>query len=73
MKTQAVIDRLEGEKAVLLLGVEEREAVWPRAFLPQEAQEGDVLQLEINCDPEATAAARAEADALLHEILGRNK
>ncbi len=73
MKLQAVIDRFEGEKAVLLLGDEECEAVWPRALLPQEAQEGDVLQLEISCDPEATAAARAEADALLREIVERNK
>ena len=73
MECKAVIDRFEGSKAVLLVGEAEKEIVWPQDQLPESAQEGDVLQLAIEIDIAATAAAKAEAQKLLQELLEANK
>lgn len=68
MKVTAVIDRFEGSKAVLLLAENEIQAVWPREYLPQDAVEGDYLELTIQIDRQATQAAREEADELLRQL-----
>ncbi len=73
MKVVAVIDRFEGKKAVLMLGDEEVQVVWPRQSLPSEAREGDFITMELQIDGEATIAAKAEAERLLKEILERNQ
>lgn len=73
MEIQAVIDRFEGSKAVLFLGEEEVQVVWPRRILPKEVKEGDILQVTLQIDNEATAAAKAEAENLLEQILGKNQ
>lgn len=73
MKVFVVIDRFEGNKAVLLLGDEEVQVIWPRESLPGEAKEGDIVTIELQVDHEATSAARAEADRLLEEIMKRNQ
>jgi hypothetical protein len=72
MKVKAVIDRFEGNKAVLLVGEEENQAVWLRKFLPSDVEEGDILQVNWQIDHEATAAAKAEAESLLQQVLGKN-
>ena len=70
---RAVIDRFEDTKAVLLLGeAEDVQAVWPRQFLPADAQEGDILQFDFRIDSEATELARSEAEALLQQVLNSN-
>jgi hypothetical protein len=73
MRVRAVVDRFEGDKAVLLLGEEERAAAWPRSALPAGAREGDVLWVELSIDAAATRAAKEEAEALLRQLLDRNK
>lgn len=73
MQIQAVIDRFEGNKAVLLVGDDEKKVVWPKEILPIEAQEGDILHVNFRVDSEGTAAARAEADRLLKQILEENR
>jgi len=65
---QAVIDRFEEQKAVLLVGEAEQKVIFPRNCLPEGLQEGDYLQMEITYDREATTAARQEAAALLREL-----
>jgi hypothetical protein len=50
MKTKAVIDRFEGDKAVLLVGEEEDRLVVPRASLPQGVKEGTWLQVDVADD-----------------------
>jgi len=68
---KAVIDRFEEDKAVLLVGEDEDiEVVFPKACLPEEAEEGDYLSVSIAVDREATEAARAEAEALLKDLRG---
>lgn len=62
----AVIDRFEGELAVLLIGPERRVLDLPRAMLPIGAREGSYVTLQmagdlvqaIVLDEQATAAAR---------------
>jgi hypothetical protein len=56
---KAHLDRFEGELAVLV--VEEREVVRPRAALPSNAREGDVVDLDtMTVDRAATRKSRAE-------------
>ena len=50
MKTKAVIDRFEGDKAVLLVGEEEDRLIVPRSLLPSGVKEGDWLQVEVEDD-----------------------
>lgn len=68
---KAVIDRFEEDKAVLLVGEDEDiEVVFPKAYMPEKAEEGDYLSVSIAVDREATEAARAEAEALLKDLRG---
>lgn len=61
-KAHASIDRLEGEVAVLLVDGEERHV--PRAQLPEDAREGDVVDLDtLKVDGAATEALREEVRA----------
>ncbi|BBB92295.1 MAG TPA: DUF3006 domain-containing protein [Methylomusa anaerophila] len=72
MKLQAVIDRFESNKAVLLLvDKEDSVVIWPRHHLP-EASEGDIIDIEIVINEDATRQAKAEADALLKQVLEKN-
>ncbi len=67
MKTKAVIDRFEGDKAVILVGDEEDKLVVPRASLPAGVKEGTWLQVDVADDrvlsatiDQAETAKRAE-------------
>ena len=55
MKTKAVIDRFEGDEAVLLVGEEEDKLVVPQASLPSRAKEGQWLQVDVEDDRVLTA------------------
>jgi len=46
MSESAVIDRFEGDQAVLLVGESERQAVVARSELPKSSREGHWLQVE---------------------------
>jgi hypothetical protein len=50
MKIKAVIDRFEGDKAVLLVGEEEDKLIVPRASLPTGVKEGHWLQVDVEDD-----------------------
>lgn len=56
---KATVDRFEEDQAVLIIGG--RQVTRPRAELPAEAREGDVIDLETGTvDREATEALREE-------------
>ena len=63
--TMAVIDRLEGEKAVLLVGKDEQQVIFPAGELPEGIGEGDYLRMDISYDAEATQNAMEEVKRLL--------
>ena len=74
MRRTVVVDRIEEDTwAVLLIGEEQRRVNWPVDLLPQPVREGDVLSLEWRAEPGETAAAQAEAEALLADLLGKDK
>lgn len=73
MVIKAVIDRFEGNKAILLFDDTEDQVVWPKDKLPEPAAEGDILTVQIEIDAEATAIARKEAAALLQRVLRQNE
>lgn len=69
MKITAVVDRFEGDKAVLLLADETKQVVFPRVCLPPATKEGDYLGIAIEIDEERTREAEAEANGLLAELM----
>lgn len=73
MQIQAVVDRFEGRKAMLLVGDEEAQVIWPKHVLPSEVKEGDILCINVQVDHEATVAAKAEGESLLKQILEKNQ
>ena len=66
MDVKAVIDRFEGDKAVILVGDEEERLVVDRKQLPPGAREGEWLRAEVRDD----VLIRAEID---DEETGRTK
>ena len=68
MKVTAVVDRFEGNKAVLLLADETKQSAFPRVCLPPETKEGDYLSIVIEIDEERTRQAEAEVKALLAKL-----
>ena len=71
VKIGAVIDRFEGDNAVLLVGQDGRQAVFPAAGLPEGLSEGDYIRMEISYDAKATKAAMEESTRLLDALRGR--
>jgi len=73
---QAVLDRFEGDKAVLLVGDERRVLDVPRNQLPLNVQEGVWLQISIEdgklthaaLDQESTDTARQRIAAKLERL-----
>lgn len=66
----AVIDRFEEDNAVLLIGEDDQQAIFPAASLPEGLSEGDYIRMEISYDVKATKAAMEEAARLLDELRG---
>lgn len=65
---RAVIDRFEGDRALLLFGDEEVTVPLPRRILPPGAAEGDILQVSFKIDHEAAAAQRKKIEELLNKL-----
>lgn len=67
-KFSVVIDRFEGEKAILKLE-DGQTLIIPIDYLPEEATEGSIISLSFGQPAEETEARQAQAKALLNEIL----
>jgi Protein of unknown function (DUF3006) len=66
---KAVIDRVEGELAVLLLGDKsEFRLNFPLSLLPAGCREGDILSISIERDPEATIQAKERISGLMEKL-----
>lgn len=72
LKIMAVLDRFEGDMAILLVGPESRKVLWPREFLPEESREGQIFTVALAKDYLATELARREVEELLREIIAEN-
>ena len=81
MKTKAMIDRFEGDLAVLLVGEEQDRLEVNKSMLPIGAKEGDWLQVDVKddrvfsatADPKGTADAKKRIQDKLAKLRERNK
>ena len=80
MKWQAVVDRFEGEIAVLQCFDPDHNSQkryytveMPRVLLPQELKEGDYLTANWQIDPEGTKSARERVTSILERLANRNQ
>lgn len=76
METTGIIDRIEGDVAIVLVGESEDEMTIPVADLPQGAKEGSWLRLEleagrIELDPQAEAEARERIEGKMDQLRSR--
>lgn len=65
---RAVLDRIEGQLAVLLVGDDEYRLILPRRLLPKEATEGSVLSISIVVDRAATQNAKNRVRNLIDRL-----
>ena len=66
---KAVIDRVEGDLAVLLLGEKgEFKLNIPLSLLPEGCKEGDVLNISIDRDSAATDQAKERVTDLMEKL-----
>ena len=66
---KAVIDRIEGKLAVLLMGVDGSMKVnMPLILLPEGCKEGDVLDIEFRKDENATVEAKDRSKNLIEKL-----
>lgn len=65
---RAVIDRFEGDMAVVLVGEEEHRLPVHRQFLPAGVREGDVLVLRWEIDRRETEARRERMRHLIEDL-----
>ena len=71
---KAVIDRIEGKLAVLLLGVDGSMKVnMPLILLPEGCKEGDVLDIEFRKDENATVEAKDRSKNLIEKLKRKGK
>lgn len=73
MNVKAVIDRFEGDFAVVLFGDEEIKADIPRKLLPKGAREGSWLRVHFELDPEGEKRQREKIEGLLNRLREKNK
>lgn len=74
MKIEGVVDRIEGQWAVILLTpVEEYELNWPISLLPEDVKEGAVLQIEVQLEKKKTEERLKRAEDLIQRLKRRNE
>lgn len=72
MKITAVVDRIEGEFAVLLVGTAERKVDFPLDCLPP-VQEGSIINLSMELDESKEQARRQQSADLIEKLLRKQR
>lgn len=70
---KAVIDRFEGEYAVVLFGDEEIKVDIPKKLLPSDAKEGTWLNVSFEVDISGTKKQEEKIQNLLDKLKNKNK
>jgi hypothetical protein len=68
---KVIIDRMEGDNAIMLVGEEAWEVIFPSALLPPGAAEGDWLELTIERDTSGRREKESELSSLLEKLKKR--
>ena len=72
IKFKALIDRIEGDKAVVLLGEEDEATVYfPIQFLPQSIKEGDI-NFKIAVKSRKTKEAKDKIREMIEKLKAKN-
>lgn len=67
-----MIDRFEGEYAVILIGSEQEEKLeLPRRFLPEDAEESDIVSFSISAKKNRTAKAKQDVAKMIENLKKR--
>ncbi len=70
---KAVIDRFEGDFAVVMVGDKEIKVDIPRSLLPKGAREGSWLKFNLELDQEGTEKQKEKISKLLDKLKDKNK
>jgi hypothetical protein len=70
---KAIIDRLEGDKAVLIMDADGQALIWPRSELPEGSSEGDCLVISVGKDIAGTEKRRAESQDIIDRLTGQKQ
>ena len=70
---KAVIDRFEGEYAVVLFGDDEMKVDIPRTLLPANAKEGSWLKVTFETDHDTTRERKERISGFLDKLKNKNK
>jgi hypothetical protein len=70
---KAVIDRVEGKIAVLLLGDESIKLNIPLSLLPDGCKEGDILNMSFERDVVGTEQAKERVSGLMDKLKKKNQ
>ncbi|MBI4744849.1 MAG: DUF3006 domain-containing protein [Actinobacteria bacterium] len=68
MKLEAVIDRFENDKAILIFKTDSEIVYFPKKLLPPKAREGDILSFSVKINKELTETSRLEIKKLIDEL-----
>jgi len=66
LRVRAIIDRIEGEMAILLL--EKKSILWPLKALPRGCREGDVVSIDLKIDKGATLKRSREISSFIEKL-----
>jgi hypothetical protein len=70
---KAVIDRFEGNFAVVLFGDDEVKVNFPKKLLPKGAKEGSWLKLTVELDPVGTAKQTEKIEGMLDKLKNKQR
>ncbi len=70
---RAVIDRFEGDYAVVLVGDEESKIDIKKEYLPDGAKEGSWLKMSFELDPEGEQGQRKKISTLLEKLKSKQR
>lgn len=70
---RAVVDKFEGEYAVLLFGDDEIKVDFPKVLLPEGTREGSWLKVSFKLDQEGTMRQEEKITKLLDKLKKKNK
>lgn len=68
LEIKAFVDRIEEDRAIVLLGEEGLQVVWPLEYLPEDAREGCALRIAVQLDEDATKQNQNAIDSLIDRL-----
>ena len=70
---KGVIDRIEEKTAVILIAENEKtEILWPIDYLPEDAEEGSILDIKADVNHEKTKKQKKKIKNLIDKLRNKN-